>query len=427
MATTVPHSPFSRLTATACLLACVLIAALANPIRTDVAHALSAPQPAGITPKAPVTVPEPAEATSLRICATLPTLASLAREIGGEYVEVTALASPSGDPYRVHADATFRECMAEADIYLRNGVGLEQGWSFERTGPPRSREVVPGGSGYLDASHVAQIRETPASGQRSVAGTRHANGNPHYLLDPLNALAVAKLLEARFASLLPAAAEEFAVRGTDFEQRLGIAMVGPALAPDYHAKSLALLFERGDLADLLQGQGRSDELAGWFYALLPWAGTKVVVDTRVWSYFTHRFNIRTQGILEPVVGQGSPLNHLRDMAASASDRGIGVLIATAYTSPAAIAEYTQYANAHVAVLEHQTGSSTDTTDYISMITANVDRLVAALEASTTSAAKAPTGDGGEGEIRLPATRPAKVAVHKAADPMLTTPPSEDRK
>ncbi len=50
----------------------------------------------------------------LVVCATLPTLASLARTVAGPLADVTSLASPSGDPYRARGDDVFRQCMAVA-------------------------------------------------------------------------------------------------------------------------------------------------------------------------------------------------------------------------------------------------------------------------------------------------------------------------
>jgi ABC-type Zn uptake system ZnuABC Zn-binding protein ZnuA len=317
----------------------------------------------------------------LVVCATLPTLASLARTVAGPLADVTSLASPSGDPYRARGDDVFRQCMAKADVYLRNGVGLEDGWSYAPGGPPRSRAVVPGAAGYVDASHVVEIREIPASGQPAVAGSAHAKGNPHYLLDPLNALLVARLLEARFASLRPEHAATFAERRRAFEKRLAVAMVGPILAEEYHLKSLALLYARGELAALLESQGRSEDLGGWLGALAPWSDQKVVVDSRVWSYLTLRFHLRTEGFLEPIVGASAPLEHVRDLAAAAAERGVHVLIATVYGDPARNADYLQYAGAELALLEHQTGRMTWTDDYVDMMSENVDRLVHTLAAA----------------------------------------------
>lgn len=323
---------------------------------------------------------EPAEPPipSLEVCATTPTLGSLARTIGGNYANVTTLAKPGANPYRVRSDASFRECMAVADVYIRNGAGLEDSWTFSRGGPPRSRKVIPGGAGFVDASYAVEIREVPGSGKPSVAGSLHAKGNPHYLLDPLNALLVARLLEARFASLRPRAAADFARNRETFESRLGVAMVGAKLSSDYHIKSLALLFERGELRQLLESQGRAEELSGWFGALLDWEGSKLVLDSRIWSYFTQRFNLRTQGVLEPIVGQDPPPHHVREMAESARDREISVLLASVFAKPTIVGEYIQYAGGRVASLEHLTGRSLATDDYIDMMSANVARLVEAL-------------------------------------------------
>ena len=64
----------------------------------------------------------------LNVVATLPDFGSLAREIGGDKVNVTVLAKPTEDPHFVDARPSFVVSMRNADVLIDGGAELELGW-----------------------------------------------------------------------------------------------------------------------------------------------------------------------------------------------------------------------------------------------------------------------------------------------------------
>ena len=64
----------------------------------------------------------------LRVVATTPDLASLAREIGGDRVNVVALAKPTEDPHYVDAKPSHIVTLNRADVLIEGGAELEVGW-----------------------------------------------------------------------------------------------------------------------------------------------------------------------------------------------------------------------------------------------------------------------------------------------------------
>ena len=64
----------------------------------------------------------------LNVVATLPDLGSLAREIGGDNVNVTVLAKPTEDPHFVDARPSFVVALRSADVLIDGGAELELGW-----------------------------------------------------------------------------------------------------------------------------------------------------------------------------------------------------------------------------------------------------------------------------------------------------------
>ena len=64
----------------------------------------------------------------LNVVATLPDYAALAREIGGDKVEVTSMAKPTEDPHFVDARPSFVVKLRTADVLIEGGAELEVGW-----------------------------------------------------------------------------------------------------------------------------------------------------------------------------------------------------------------------------------------------------------------------------------------------------------
>ena len=67
-------------------------------------------------------------APPLKVVATTPDLASIAREIGGKAVDVTALAKPTEDPHYVDAKPSHIVTLNRADVLIEGGAELELGW-----------------------------------------------------------------------------------------------------------------------------------------------------------------------------------------------------------------------------------------------------------------------------------------------------------
>src|ERR1700751_2181614 len=70
----------------------------------------------------------------LRVVATTPDLASVAREVGGDRVNVVALAKPTEDPHFVDAKPSFIVTLNRAEALVQGGAQLEIGCVAARVG-----------------------------------------------------------------------------------------------------------------------------------------------------------------------------------------------------------------------------------------------------------------------------------------------------
>lgn len=143
----------------------------------------------------------------VRVVATLPALAAIAREVGGPDVDVTALALPTQDPHFVDARPHLVLPLNRADLLIVNGLDLEAGWLPTLITGARNPRIQPGAggrSGYLDASTLVPLKQVPQQKIDRSMGDIHPGGNPHYLLDPRNGAFVALGIADRLGALDPA-------------------------------------------------------------------------------------------------------------------------------------------------------------------------------------------------------------------------------
>src|SRR3989338_7680055 len=97
----------------------------------------------------------------LNVVTSTEDLASIARDVGGDKVNVTALAKGYQDPHFVEPKPSFILTVNRADLYVAVGRELEIGWLPPLITSSRNARVQPGAAGYLDASLNVRILEIP--------------------------------------------------------------------------------------------------------------------------------------------------------------------------------------------------------------------------------------------------------------------------
>src|ERR1700694_5492877 len=102
-------------------------------------------------------LPPTATAKNLKVITTLTDLASLTQEVGGDKVDVEALAKGYQDPHFVDPKPSFLLKLRHADLLICVGLDLEIGWLPPLITQSGNGNIQPGGQGYLDASQFAEI------------------------------------------------------------------------------------------------------------------------------------------------------------------------------------------------------------------------------------------------------------------------------
>lgn len=319
-------------------------------------------------------------ADPLRICASVPDLASIAREVGGDRVVITTFAKGGDDPHFVEARPSFIAGLARADVLIEVGLELEVGWLplvVKQAGNPRIR---PGSPGWIVAADAIVPLGIPTGPVDRTHGDVHAHGNPHFLLDPVCGVQVARLCCERFSGLRPADADGFRTRLADFEGRIATALVGSEAVASLGAATVIDLAAAGTLrARLREGDL---PLGGWLGQLTPEApraAPTVICDHEHWPYVARRFGLDIVGYLEPKPGLPPTSRHLADLADLMRERAVTRIVISPPSDPRPAERLAAATGAKVITVPHQVGAIPGCDTYHDLIATVVTTLAAGLE------------------------------------------------
>jgi len=212
----------------------------------------------------------------LNVVATTPDLASIARAIGGDHIDLTTLAKPTEDPHFVDAKPSLIVKLNRADVLIEGGAELELGWLPRLLDEARNPKLVTGAPGHVICSQGVPLKEIPTTLDRA-KGDIHAAGNPHYAVDPLNAKIVAQNIATAFCALDAQSADAYRANLKKFTDTL------------------------------------DNKLAEWQKKLEPFKGQQVVAYHNSWLYFGDRFGLKIDLFLEPKPGVPATPRHLAEV------------------------------------------------------------------------------------------------------------------
>jgi zinc/manganese transport system substrate-binding protein len=276
---------------------------------------------------------------ALNVVATTPDLAALAREIGGTAVDVKTLAKPTEDPHFVDPKPSLIVTLNRADVLIHGGAELEAGWLPPLLESARNKKIAAGTPGQIIATSGITMLEIPVALDRS-KGDVHAHGNPHFLMDPLNAIIVAENIANHFAKVDPARAAMFKTNFTKFRSDVDM------------------------------------KLRGWAAQMLPHKGAKVVTYHNDFIYFAERFGLKVAETLEPKPGLPPSAAHLAKVIASMKAETARVIMVQPYQSRRTAETVARQTNAAVLDVSQQPGAMKNTDTYIALMD-NLVRTVAA--------------------------------------------------
>lgn len=285
--------------------------------------------------------PPAAQAKPLQVVATLPVFADLAKTIGGDRVNVNAVAGAQFNPHFIEPKPSDVLRVKRADLLVHGGLDLEA-WRGPLLDAAGNTRVFPGQPGELDLSQGIALLEVPTRGVSRSEGDIHLYGNPHYWVDPENGKIMAQAIAAKLAEVDPAHAAEYQARLKEFVAKLDA------------------------------------KIADWHHALAPYQGQEVVGYHNEWPYLMRFAGLRMEQFLEPKPGippTPKQVETIKEYVAAHHVRGI--VLSTYFPRQAADA-VAQPTGARVVFLCQNVGEVKEAADYIAMVDYNVTQLVHAL-------------------------------------------------
>jgi ABC-type Zn uptake system ZnuABC Zn-binding protein ZnuA len=280
-------------------------------------------------------------ASKLKVVATTPDLAAIAREIGGPAVDVTALAKPTEDPHFVDAKPSHIVTLNRADVLIEGGAELELGWLPPLLENSRNKKIAAGAPGRIVASQGVKMLEVPTTFDRS-KGDVHSLGNPHFLIDPLNVKLIAGHIADHFSQVDPKSASLFRANLAAFNAKVDA------------------------------------KFAAWQKQLEPFKGAKIVTYHKDFVYLADRFKLQVVETLEPKPGIAPSPAHLARVITAMKAANARVILVQPYQNRKTAETVARQTNAVVLDVPQQPGARSNTTTYFDMMDYLVSTLANAL-------------------------------------------------
>ncbi|GJM16938.1 MAG: adhesin [Thermodesulfobacteriota bacterium] len=296
----------------------------------------------------------------VQIVTSVPDFAAIAREIGGDRVEVISLAKGYQNPHFVDAKPIFVTKLNQADMMVYNGLELEIGWLPILITGARNSDILGGNAiGHYDVSTSIKNRlEVPIGPVDRSMGDIHPGGNPHYMLDPRNGAPVARGIAARLIQIDPENAQFYEENFNNFISTLKL------------------------------------KISEWNTELAPFKGTEVVTYHKLWAYFLDWAGFKQAGTIEPKPGIPPTPSHVANLIKRMEALDVNLIVAANYypqKTPQIIAQKT---GATFLVLPAMVEGNEGINSYFELFDAIVGEITSALKQQTGSISKSMSQDKG---------------------------------
>ncbi len=283
-------------------------------------------------------------AKKIRVVTTIPDLADMARQVGGDLVDVTSLATGVEDIHAVPMKPSFAVALNRADVVLLMGLEAEHAFLPALLEASRNPRIQRDGPGYVDCSVYVTPLEVPARLDRAL-GDIHPMGNPHFNLDPGDGKNLVRAI-------------------VDGLSR--------------HAPGHAAVFRKtadGYLATL------DAAVARWLREAAPLKGKKFVTYHPDMIYFAERFGLSQFGTIEIRPGIDPTPAHVADLIERMRQAKVDIVVRELHY-PSGLAEtVAKSTGAKLVELPSMVGGVPQAKTYIDLIDYNVRMLVKAVTGS----------------------------------------------
>jgi ABC-type Zn uptake system ZnuABC Zn-binding protein ZnuA len=280
-------------------------------------------------------------AKKIQIVATIPDLADMARQVGGDLVEVRSLATGVEDIHAVPMRPTFALLLNRADLVLLMGLEAEHAFLPALLEASRNSKILRDGPGYIDCSVYVSPLEVPTRIDRAL-GDQHPMGNPHINLDPVLGKAMVRAIADGLSRSYPEEAAAFRRNAAAYTAKL------------------------------------DEAIERWVREAAPLKGKKLVSYHPDMIYFAERFGMIPFGTIEPRPGIDPTPTHVADLLDRMKRNHVDLVVRERHY-PAGLAEtVARDTGAKLVELPAMVGGVPEARDYISFIDYNVRTVLKAV-------------------------------------------------
>jgi zinc/manganese transport system substrate-binding protein len=284
----------------------------------------------------------------LKIVTTATDYADIARQIGGDHVEVHSVMKGPENVHNVMAKPTEMVHLNKADLFVHSGLDAEP-WRDNLLRGARNPRVNANQPGNVDMSSGITLKEVPTGRIDRSMGDVHAYGNPHYTLNPQNAQRMA-------ATLVKA-----------------MVKADPANAALYKQNAVKFVNEMADLSRDIRRQFE------------PYAGLKVVTFHNAWAYFADAIPVQIVGTIEPKPSITPSPEQVRQVVRLMKDQGVKVVICETYDDDRLARSVAEQAGAKMVVLPDHVLGVPEADSYQKLFRYDVEKLIEAAKATGVEA------------------------------------------
>ena len=316
----------------------------------------------------------------LRVVATLPDYAVIAKAIGGDRIIAQTIVRGEQDAHYIRPKPSFIGMVRDADVLLDTGLDLEM-WLPTVVDKSGNTKVRSGQPGYVAVSKGLNLLEKPKVFSRSEGGV-HVYGNPHITCSPVNMRTVARNIAVGLVKNDPEGKDYYQEHAEKFVRELDERMFGKVLVDMLGGDTLAELAAQGKLYGFLEKQTHEgkrlvEQLGGWMKQMLPLRGTLIVTYHKNWVYFFTVFELEGAGTVEPKPGIPPSPNHVLGLIKNMRQRDIRILLAANYFNQHQIETVAARVNADPVIVPLYVGGEQGVETYFNLVDLWVNRLLAA--------------------------------------------------
>jgi zinc/manganese transport system substrate-binding protein len=231
--------------------------------------------------------------------------ALLAKQVGGDLIEVKWIVSAEEDPHFVEPNKTLIPMLNKASLLLVNGQDVEVGWLGFLLADARNDKIMRDQDNYINLSEDSNILPYAAEELRQTKfytvilgmGLGKTVGNHHYWLDPANAIPMINNIKKALIT------------------------VDPSNAKTYESNAQGLISRL------------EEKIKEWDAKMAPFKGKKIISFHRDWTYLAHRHGLDIVGYVEPREMTRPTDADYNSLANRTQNKGVSAVLMTENENP----------------------------------------------------------------------------------------------